>query len=110
MTATVRFDFDPVRVVAANNSHGNPRVYVEVLGVRILYSDPYTLRGDPAMACYINGDGTVDTENLADLIRIRIANYLRGVVLADACISRTFDKSTDRDISHTPPRIEVTDD
>jgi len=36
-------DLDQIRVVQASNYKGNPRVYLEIMDQRVLYSSPYEL-------------------------------------------------------------------
>ena len=36
-------DLDQIRVVQANNYKGNPRVYLEIMDTRILYTEPHLL-------------------------------------------------------------------
>jgi hypothetical protein len=117
----LNFDFDQVRVVFTGNRKGNPRVYLEVLGERVLYTDPWEMsRDDPWFAHYVTTTGVggppfthyeheVNTEELAHLFRMRLAHKMRDWLLEDPQVAAVWSTTTDREISHTPPRIEVVD-
>ena len=108
-------DLDQVRVVQADNSKGNPRVYLEIMDERVFYADVHDLRRSEDWSSYVTEDEfhqlVVDTESLADIFRIRL-----GYILADLLRARSPDlrdvwtTSTDREIDYTKPRLEETDD
>lgn len=124
MKISVDFDFDQVRVVSTVNSKGNPRVYLEILGVPVLYSDPYTLAdNNPGyFGSYVTvpertnerpypslQPDDVDAEGLEDLFRHRLAFILRGLLEADMPeLAQAWSHHSDREMrGGTPSRIEV---
>lgn len=97
-------DLDQVRVVEAANYKGNTRVYLEIMDARVLYTEPGNLPEH-----YLNDDGTVDTEALAELFRIRLASIFAGLLLSDSpdmFESMGWSESTDRDIDYIKPRLD----
>jgi hypothetical protein len=106
-------DLDQVRVVAADNYKGNPRVYLEILDQRILYTDPYALAMDENLSHYVT-EATkpfphteVDTEGLADLFRARLGHLLADMLLADSPeLLAAWSRTTDREIDYVKPRLE----
>lgn len=103
-------DLDQVRVVQADNYKGSPRVYLEVMDQRILYSSPYELPEH-----YVNqdrfGQHVVDTEALADLFRGFIGNILARLLLEaypglrDSENLGVWRTDTDREIDYVKPRL-----
>lgn len=126
----LNFDFDQVRVVSTHNYKGNPRVYLEIMGVRVLYSDPWSLIGSERFKYYVQEpeegfsfmnrpprEEDVRADELADLFRHRLARALLKLLreempeLAEAGPEgQTWAEDTDREIDYTPPRIEVVDE
>lgn len=98
-------DLDQVRVVQADNYKGNSRVYLEIMDAPVLYTEPGNLPDT-----YLNDDGTVDTEALAELFRIRLASIFAGMLLNDSpslfIREMGWSDSTDRGIGYIKPRLE----
>ena len=97
-------DLDQVRVVEAANYKGNSRVYLEIMDARVLYTEPGNLPKH-----YLNDDGTVNTERLAELFRIRLASIFAKMLLNDSpdtFESMGWDIDTDRDIDYIKPRLD----
>jgi hypothetical protein len=108
-------DLDQVRVVQADNYKGNPRVYLEIMDERVLYSDPWAMASnDPEyMGHYVKSEDhgtstehTVDTDALADLFRFRLARIFARLLLEDdPSLGRAWSTETDREIDYVKPRL-----
>jgi hypothetical protein len=97
-------DLDQVRVVQADNYKGNSRVYLEIMDARVLYTEPGNLPEH-----YLNDDGSVDTEALAELFRVRLAAIFARLLLDDSPSmfrSMGWDIDTDREIGYVKPRLD----
>jgi hypothetical protein len=98
-------DLDQIRVVQAANYKGNPRVYLEIMDQRVLYTEPGNLPDH-----YLSEDGeTVDTDALADLFRGLIGRFFGQLLLEqypDLIREMSWSPSTDREIGYTKPRLE----
>ncbi len=100
-------DLDQVRVVQADNYKGNPRVYLEVADARVLYTSPQELAADEGMAHYVDGDGEVRTDLLADLFRHMLARMLaEGLQARYPDQLAAWGTSTDREVDYVKPRLE----
>ena len=100
-------DLDQIRVVQAGNYKGNPRVYLEIMDTRVLYSDPRKLhqalmpRDDEAFT------EEVDTEFWADMFRNRLARILAKLLIEeDPAIGEAWSTDTDRGIDYVKPRLD----
>lgn len=99
-------DLDQIRVIQADNYKGNPRVYLEIMDTRVLYSSPQEL-AHSELSYLVADDGTVDTEALADLFRARLAAWLADALLAgNPELLSAWSRTTDREIDYTKPRLE----
>lgn len=96
-------DLDQVRVVQADNYKGNPRVYLEIMDTRVLYSDPRELR----RAGYLVGDeDEVNTDVLADMFRSALSRILARLLLEDRPdLAEAWSTETDREIDYVKPRL-----
>jgi hypothetical protein len=104
-------DLDQIRVVQADNYKGSPRVYLEIMDQRILYSEPGLLPEH-----YVTedefGQPVVDTDALADFFRIQLGRILARLLLEanpglnDSEDCGLWSTDTDRDIDYVKPRLE----
>lgn len=95
-------DLDQVRVVQADNYKGNPRVYLEIMDQRVLYSSPGELP-----AHYVESDGTVDTDGLADMFRAQLGHIFARLLLESRPdLLKGWSTDTYRDIDYVKPRLE----
>lgn len=122
----LNFDFDQIRVVSTTNCKGNPRCYLEIFGVRVLYADPHDMLRDDRWKYYVkdeNGDPKpwrnpvqpedVDTENLQEIFRHRIAYMIKDMLVkANPHLFEdgVWTEDADREIDYTKPRIEIIDE
>ena len=104
-------DLDQIRVVQANNYKGNPRVYLEIMDTRVLYTEPHLL--PPGSVTEDEwGQETVDTKALADMFRRMLGRILAQLLLdhnpglLDSESLGVWGTSTDREIDYTKPRLE----
>lgn len=105
-------DLDQVRVVQACNYKGNPRVYLEIMDQRVLYSDPRALRafsGVPADDTPFQEQ--VDTDLLADIFRRRLGRIFARLLLEDdPFLAEAWSTETDRKIDYVKPRLDESPD
>lgn len=108
-------DLDQVRVVQADNYKGNPRVYLEIMDQRVMYSDPATLARNErtAYAVKVTDNGPfnysyeVDTDLLADGFKARLGRILYRLLMEDdPSLAESWSDDTDRDIDYVKPRFE----
>jgi hypothetical protein len=106
-------DLDQVRVVQADNYKGNSRVYVEIMDVRVLYTDPWALQRSEQYSHYVTlavfeGDLVVDTDGLADMFRAHLGRIFAKLLLAQCpdLMDGVWSTETDREIDYTRPRLE----
>jgi len=104
-------DLDQVRVVQADNYKGNPRVYLEIMDQRVLYSDPWALRD---MMMPPDDEPTterVDTDLLADMFRHGLARIFAKLLLEDdPSLAEAWSTDTDREIDYVKPRLDENPD
>lgn len=105
-------DLDQVRVVQADNYKGNPRVYLEIMDIRVLYSEPRLLPEHYLTTDEFGRRDVVDTEALADMFRARLSHILARLLLdenpglSDSEDLGVWGTSTDREIDYVKPRLD----
>jgi hypothetical protein len=106
-------DLDQVRVVQADNYRGNPRVYLEIMDQRVLYTDPYILQQqgyDSFVKEDESGSLSVDTDWFAELFRSYLARMFADYLMAKPEVSHAWSRDTDRRIDFVKPRLYEVDD
>lgn len=108
-------DLDQVRVVQADNYKGNSCVYVEIMDERVLYAYTSDLFNDENLQYYVKydnyGNPEVDTDSLADLVRINLAHHFRKVLREEMSdFLKVFTDQPEREIDYTKPRLEEIDE
>lgn len=96
-------DLDQIRVVAADNYKGSPRLYLEIMDTRVLYSDP----GQVRHWLQDSSGAKIDTEIIADLFRFRLARILAKLLLENGPdLAEAWSTETDREIDYVKPRLD----
>src|SRR5580698_4359310 len=106
-------DLDQVRVIQADNYRGNPRVYLEIMDQRVLYTDPYILQQkgyDSFVKEDESGILSVDTDWFAELFRSYLARMFADYLMAKLEVSHAWSRDTDRGIDFVKPRLYEVDD
>lgn len=111
-------DLDQVRVVQASNYKGNPRVYLEIMDTRVLYSDPQALARHPVFQYDVKSETrgeepfarveyTVDEERLADFFKAALGRIFARMLLEDMPeLAEAWSTGTDREIDYVKPRLD----